>query len=95
MESLNHVKHNSTLGFLRQVHNSDFSYQGDGANPNGVVINAAGSLYGPTGGGTIFKLFKTGSNWILNTLYTFAGGDRGSLPEEVIIGLAPQNETTG
>jgi uncharacterized repeat protein (TIGR03803 family) len=73
-------------GNFKVIH--DFSGQ-DGANPSGVAINQAGDLYGPTqfGNGTVFKLLKAGSDWVLSTLYSFAGGDQGASPEGVIIGL--------
>ena len=66
----------------------DFNGQ-DGASPSGVVINQAGDLYGPTqsGSGTVFRLLQAGSDWVLSTLYSFAGGDQGASPEGVIIGL--------
>jgi uncharacterized repeat protein (TIGR03803 family) len=58
----------------------NFTGGADGSNPyTGLTIDRTGTLYGTTltggtGHGTVFKLAKTGSNWILTTLYTFAGG---------------------
>jgi uncharacterized repeat protein (TIGR03803 family) len=61
----------------------------DGANPfSGLVMDAAGNLYGTTqnGGassqGTAFELVKSGSNWKETVLHTFdnIGGDDGSYP---------------
>jgi uncharacterized repeat protein (TIGR03803 family) len=56
----------------------------DGAAPSGgVLLDAAGNLYGTTwaggahGNGSIFKLDKTGK---LTTLYSFTGGTDGGLP---------------
>ena len=65
------------------LHN--FTGGGDGANPDpdaGLTMDAAGNLYGTTaeGNGTVFKLKRSGSSWILNTLYTFQGGSDGQWP---------------
>lgn len=66
----------------------------DGENPSaGLTMDRAGNLYGTTiyGGaaasGTVFKLSHSGSSWVLNTLYSFTGGDDGGYPQaRVIIG---------
>jgi len=74
-------------GNFKVVH--DFSGKEDGGGPLGVVIDKAGNLYGPTqyfGTGTVFKLWESGSAWLLNTLYNFAGGAYGAYPEGVIVG---------
>jgi uncharacterized repeat protein (TIGR03803 family) len=67
------------------IHN--FTGRGDGGAPyTGLTIDAAGNLYGTTsaGGayqnGTVFRLRKAGSGWILSTLYSFAGGNDGAGP---------------
>jgi uncharacterized repeat protein (TIGR03803 family) len=63
---------------LQVIH--DFTGGADGADPSGVVTDRAGNLYGTTpdggtyGTGTAFKLVEGGSNWLLNTLYSFARG---------------------
>jgi uncharacterized repeat protein (TIGR03803 family) len=73
-----------------------FTGGADGANPigSGLTIDRTGNLYGGTsdGGlqgalcyqsgtcGTIFKLSRHGSAWILNTLYSFHGPD-GATPD--------------
>ena len=63
---------------LQVIH--DFTGGADGGDPSGVVTDRAGNLYGTAGGGgshgagTAFKLVEEGSNWLLNTLYSFAGG---------------------
>jgi len=66
----------------------------NGANGNGpggrMVVDAAGNLYGTTfyggadycsyGCGTVYKLSKRGSQWILTTLYQFDGFHEGAHP---------------
>jgi uncharacterized repeat protein (TIGR03803 family) len=63
----------------------------DGAGPvAGLIMDAGGNLYGTTtsggqnGGGTVFELSPSGSNWNFNLLYSFShteyyGGASGSL----------------
>ncbi len=63
-----------------------FSGGGDGANPHaGLIMDAGGSLYGTAysgglGFGTVFKLKRSGSGWVVNSLYSFAGGNDGANP---------------
>jgi len=64
-----------------------FTQQGDGGFPEaGLTMDAAGNLYGTTNGGgianmgTVFRLKHSGSGWILNPLYSFAGGEDGASP---------------
>jgi uncharacterized repeat protein (TIGR03803 family) len=71
----------------------NFTGGSDGTSPYaGLTIDRTGNLYGTTlsggaGYGTVFKLTKTGSNWVLTTLYTFTGGNDGASPRsKVIIG---------
>jgi uncharacterized repeat protein (TIGR03803 family) len=63
----------------------------DGATPYGTLtMDRAGNLYGTTyaggngcdgnGCGTVFKLTRKNSGWILTLLYTFQGGDDGAIP---------------
>jgi len=63
----------------------------DGGVPTaGVIMDAAGNLYGTayngglpncdSGCGTVFKLTNTGSGWIVKPLYAFKGGDDGAYP---------------
>ena len=53
----------------------------DGASPFGTfTMDQAGNIYGaPWGGGrgngTVFRLWKKGSNWLFNPLYAFLGSD--------------------
>ncbi len=64
----------------------DFSYPAQLYNP--VVIGSGGVLYGTTFGGvsccgTVFSLSppsSPGGSWNLTTLYSFTGGEDGSLP---------------
>lgn len=65
----------------------NFTGGSDGAAPEaGVVIDRAGNLYGTTsarGGfmsGTVFRLARRGSGWILSPLYSFTGGNDGQFP---------------
>ncbi|MFZ0312943.1 MAG: choice-of-anchor tandem repeat GloVer-containing protein [Candidatus Korobacteraceae bacterium] len=62
-----------------------FSGGGDGGTPSAGLTVGGGNLYGTTmsgasGNGTVFKLSHSGSGWVLNTLYTFQGGNDGSAP---------------
>jgi uncharacterized repeat protein (TIGR03803 family) len=68
------------------IHN--FTGGGDGAWPQaGLTTDAAGSLYGTAyyggtfGNGTVYRLQHAGLGWVLNTLYSFAGGNDGANPE--------------
>jgi len=51
-----------------------------------VIFDSPGNLYGTTqnGGaydaGTVFKLSPSGSGWVIQTLYTFQGGNDGQFP---------------
>jgi uncharacterized repeat protein (TIGR03803 family) len=64
-----------------------FTDEIDGAHPfGGIVLDAAGNIYGTTSGfytfssGTVFELKRAGSSWELNTLYTFGGTPEGANP---------------
>ena len=63
-----------------------FSAAGDGALPMGTLsIDQAGNLYGTaqqggSGNGTVFRLKQVQSDWVLNPLYTFTGGNDGAYP---------------
>jgi uncharacterized repeat protein (TIGR03803 family) len=69
-----------------------FTGQGDGSTPiAGLTIDRAGNLYGTTSGlideenGTVFKLTRAGSGWILSTLYTFQGDPDGATPQAQVV----------
>src|SRR5262249_45192732 len=70
----------------------NFANGADGSHPqSGLTIDRAGNLYGttayggqgclsgePPGCGTVFKLSRTGSGWVLTTIYSFRGGSDGA-----------------
>ena len=70
------------------IHN--FTGQGDGSEPNGVALDKAGNIYGPTGyysgNGSVYKLAQAASGWILSTLYNFLGESSGSSPSGLMVG---------
>ena len=70
---------------------------GAGGNaPGGLIMDAAGNLYGTTsnggnpvcdsGCGIVFKLIHAGSGWVLSPLHTFTGAPDGAFPGDVIFG---------
>ena len=59
----------------------------DGSGPYAdVTLDASGNLYGTTSGtggsgaGTVFRLRQIDGSWILDTLYSFSGGEDGAFP---------------
>jgi uncharacterized repeat protein (TIGR03803 family) len=70
----------------------------DGYAPAGLIMDAAGNLYGVTqfgggrgtcsyyGCGTVFKLTRTVGGWTFNTLRKFSGGEHPAQPAGVVIG---------
>jgi uncharacterized repeat protein (TIGR03803 family) len=71
---------------------SNFTQQQGGSYPaNGVTLDSAGNLYGTTanGGdnsaGFAFKLTHF-TDWLLDPLFSFFGGDSGGLPSGLIVG---------
>ncbi len=61
---------------------------GDGSDPNGVVLDTQGNLYGTThsggasGVGTVFKVDTTGNETVL---YSFAGEGDGAYPDAGVV----------
>lgn len=82
---------------LTVLHN--FTLGGDGASPTaGLTMDGAGNFYGTTarggyaigyycgyGCGTVFKLSRGGSSWVLNSIYSFKGGADGTTPEARVV----------
>jgi len=70
----------------------NFTGGADGASPvAGVVIDAAGNLYGttsggggPAGAGTVFKLTPRSSGWTFSRVYSFSGAN-GSSPDSTLV----------
>ncbi|MGA2371907.1 MAG: choice-of-anchor tandem repeat GloVer-containing protein [Candidatus Korobacteraceae bacterium] len=70
-----------------------YSFSGtSGSGPSaGVVMDAAGNLYGTTnrtGGdnrGVVFKLTRSGSAWIYSSLHDFTGGADGANPGALVL----------
>jgi hypothetical protein len=55
-----------------------FTGQSDGRNPEtGLTLDGVGNLYGTSlgtalgGGGTVYRLRRAGSGWVLEVLHTF------------------------
>jgi uncharacterized repeat protein (TIGR03803 family) len=78
----------ATLSAQAQTFNVIHTFTGgpDGGNPNaGLTIDKAGNLYstaytGGAGYGTVYRMKRSGSNWVFNPLYSFAGGTDGANP---------------
>ena len=69
----------------------DFTGNGDGAQPVGLVSDKAGNLYGTDKGGDdnagmAFKLASEGSGWVFDPLYSFTGGYNGYSPSPLMLG---------
>lgn len=75
-----------------------FTGGGDGATPTaGVVLDAAGNLYGTasgggsnSGSGTVYELKRHGTGWTLNPLYSFTGEADGAHPLSRVVFIAGQ-----
>ncbi len=69
-----------------------FSGTGDGGEPySGLSMDRAGNFYGTTniggaGAGTVFRLKREGSGWVLATLYTFPNDGTGHPTAGVVPG---------
>ena len=82
----------SDSGWTESILHSFIFDTGDGAAPiGGVTFDQTGNLYGTTviggnpatsantaGGGVVFQLSPSGSNWIEQTLHAFTGGSDGA-----------------
>jgi uncharacterized repeat protein (TIGR03803 family) len=83
----------ASAGSYKVLH--DFAGISDGQQPSELVADSAGRLYGTTfeggsqGGGTVFRLTKTGKAWSVETLANLSGGVLGG----VLIG--PSGELYG
>jgi uncharacterized repeat protein (TIGR03803 family) len=81
------------------VHN--FTGGTDGSTPlSGLTLDRAGNLYGNTstgalGYGGVFKLKKVGSNFTFSSLYNFAGGNDGALPNLAPVVFGPNDTLYG
>lgn len=66
----------------------NFTSEGDGGGPAGLTLSNSGNFYGVTTNypGTVFQLKNNGSEWQLNTLYTFKGGDDAAGPLSILVG---------
>jgi hypothetical protein len=71
------------------IHN--FSGGQDGSQPvGGLTIDKARNFYGTAsaggaGYGTVFKLVRKNSAWVLNPLYSFTGGNDGAGPVSTLV----------
>lgn len=58
----------------------------DDGSPSGLILDAAGDLYGEAGGGgtslsgTVYEMKPGAEGWTYQTLYNFEGGDDGQFP---------------
>lgn len=59
-----------------------FANGDDGRYPNGIVVDAAGNVYGTAegGNGTVWELSPAHGGWTYNTIYTFPGISNGANP---------------
>ncbi len=67
-----------------------FTDRADGGHPNGLILDAAGNLYGTTSGhntpGSVFKLSRgAGGKWKFTVLYDFRGGGDGASPSGSLV----------
>jgi uncharacterized repeat protein (TIGR03803 family) len=66
------------------------AFQGDGYMPStGVLLDAAGNLYGATSSGTIYEFSpNSDGSWTENILYAFSGKADGAIPNALVFDKA-------
>jgi uncharacterized repeat protein (TIGR03803 family) len=80
-----------TFTVLYNFYNDSCSGWGCGGPETGVVMDAAGNLYGTTIGegryddGTVFKLTPSNGGWTYSLLHSFSGGSDGGTPNGVLV----------
>jgi hypothetical protein len=62
-----------------------FTHSADGGHPSGLILDAAGNLYGATSGhntdGPVYELSPSANGkWTFTVLCDFTGGDDGAVP---------------
>jgi len=69
----------------------EFTGSSDGSQPNGVIFDTAGNLFGTTSGGgstgegTVFELTpNSDGGWSESVLHSFAGGSDGAAPQSQV-----------
>ncbi len=84
----------ATLPAVAQTFSAIHTFTGgaDGGNPSsGLTMDRQGNLYGTTfagglGYGTVFKLARSGSGWIIRPIYNFHGSDGSGPYARVVFG---------
>ena len=91
-----------TLSTQAQTFNVIHNFTGlqDGSEPFSLAVDMAGNLYGEAfhggaGYGGVFQLQPSGSGWIFNTLYNFAGGNDGAGPYQGGVAIGPDGALYG
>jgi uncharacterized repeat protein (TIGR03803 family) len=78
------LAHSSAGWKLTPLHS--FASSGDASNPNGLVIDSAGNLFGSSyqgganGDGAVFEIARGSAGWTETLLYSFQGGTDGLSP---------------
>jgi uncharacterized repeat protein (TIGR03803 family) len=68
-----------------------YSFTGYGGPIASLAIDAAGNLYGTTGSdgaygfGNVFKLTRSGGNWVYTSLHDFTFGSDGGVPQSSVL----------